>query len=76
MIKGRVSEIVVDLIDYPKLMKHQTSGSVVLFHKAGTGIIVASNSKNPTGLYDRTWNMSNFEDFKGTVTLKNCEDTL
>lgn len=46
--------------------------TVVLFHKAGAGVVVSDTSNSfRVGFYDEDWDMSNFVDFCGDILLSN-----
>lgn len=57
---------------FPKLMKRKLNGLVVLFTDKSTGTVVAAgNTDNYVGEYSQMWCKAFFEDFTGTVTIKN-----
>lgn len=56
---------------FPKLMATQ-QGTVVLFHALQCGICLRHYSGNITsGSLSTTWEMSQFTDFEGAITLRN-----
>ena len=61
-------------IKYPMLMTaHSYLGTiVVLFHDECCGTIVYSEIKeHPIGYYSKSWDMSGFTPFDGTIELSN-----
>ncbi len=55
--------------DYPKLMVAD-EGLIVLFLEAEEGTVIQSDNYQ-CGYYAEDWEMSDFTDFNGTVTLSN-----
>ena len=59
-------------IEYPCLMKHNKNGDLVLFTEYGEGTQLGNHWNNGyVGYYSKTWDMSFFEFFKGSVTFYN-----
>lgn len=56
--------------NYPKLMISDT-GSVVLFSIKGCGTLIKCSNGNIIGHMSERWDMEEFEDYHGTVTLQN-----
>ena len=55
---------------FPKLMTNGTF--VVLFKSHGIGCVVHKETSNDSiGTCSATWDMKDFEDFEGTITLSN-----
>lgn len=57
-------------IKYPCLMV-DAEGAVVLFHRAGRGVVVSPCDMTKVGDYSGNWQMCYFKPFHGTVTLSN-----
>lgn len=58
---------------YPKLMKSNISGLIVLFTKEGSGTVLFSNDTNicPIGhVLSNSWGLG-FSDFTGVIELSN-----
>lgn len=56
---------------FPKLMITKI-GTIVLFTQSSVGICVSKgDSDNRVGAFFNNWDMSQFTDFNGTVTLQN-----
>lgn len=71
MIESTVSEDKVSP-KYPKLMIGSQSGGIVMFTDRGTGIVVSSaDAWYPVGYFSDNWAMGAYQDFHGTVTLRN-----
>lgn len=59
---------------YPKLMVSSV-GTVVLFERPTQGTVVGSSTKHiKVGEHSSNWDMSNFTDYSGSVTLENSND--
>jgi hypothetical protein len=71
MIKVKIKEGKIVETKFPKLMKSNVSGITILFSEDGTGIIVNGNGAYSVGELANNWDMHNFEDFNGELTLKN-----
>lgn len=70
-MKAVVNEIEKKETDFPKLMKAD-SGDVVFFDTLESGVLVSSiRMGEDIGYYSTCWDMSEFQDFHGTVTLSN-----
>lgn len=57
--------------DFPKLMINEETGEVVLFQGPGSGVILVTSDKNEHGVFFETFEMEDFSDYYGTITLKN-----
>jgi len=59
--------------DFPKLMI-STKGIIVLFESKEHGMVVGGKSKNwsTIGEYLTEWDMSQFSDYDGSVTIQNA----
>ena len=71
MITAKVKEGKKVGTEFPKLMKSESSGLIVLFEKHKHGVTVRKNDDWRVGHVSDTWHMDNFEDFTGEITLKN-----
>jgi len=58
-------------LDYPLLMKSESTGVIVLMRKAGSGVVVKPNKCDSLGDCSNGWNMEQFKPFHGTVWLSN-----
>jgi hypothetical protein len=57
---------------YPKLMISTLDQTIVLMEKPSEGVIIKNGCKtNKLGHYSTNWDMYNFIDFKGSITLQN-----
>lgn len=56
--------------EFPKLMSHN-DGTVVMFTESGVGMCVHAAGDTEMGEYGRFWDMCQFNDFSGEVTLSN-----
>lgn len=56
---------------YPKLMKHKTTGLIVLFSSRKWGKVVFADKEWPVGETSHNWDTHGFEDYNGSVTLQN-----
>lgn len=76
-IQAKIIENPSKTNDFPKLMRRKKSGGksqyIVLFLSIGNGFIVSHNGgpDYPFGQQDHSWNIGAFEEFDGTVELKN-----
>ena len=70
MIESVVKEYAVLGNEYPKLMV-AGGGLIVLFCGDEHGAVIEPNDIWECGYYSRDWNMDEFTDFNGTVTLSN-----
>lgn len=57
--------------NFPKLMRCKLEGYIVLFKTSKTGTIVADKDINCIGDHSHQWDMDDFEDYKGEITLTN-----
>jgi hypothetical protein len=57
--------------EYPKLMISKDFGHIVLMDAPKRGVNIREGSNYIVGYFSEHWNMDCFEDFTGTVTLKN-----
>ena len=59
--------------DFPKLMKQKNNHNlVVLFGEERCGTIIReSESSEHIGFYSKNWNLNDFVDFEGPITLEN-----
>lgn len=58
---------------YPRLMECVVGGdkgTVVLFYGPNKGTVVSGDG-SPIGYFSSAWNMLNFVEFHGTITLEN-----
>ena len=67
MIKLVVEEAISE---YPKLMRGY-EGTIVLFVTLGLGTALWANDDMEAGYYSATWDMDDFTDFNGSITLSN-----
>lgn len=62
---------------FPCLMQSTYTGRVVLFSGPKVGVMVAQGHSEiyvwNVGDHDKDWEMSNFEEFTGSVTLENSK---
>lgn len=57
---------------FPRLLKSNVDGVVVLFTGDSIGTVVGEGSVDkPLGFFSDDWNMKLFGDFTGTITLSN-----
>tara|TARA_B110000259_G_C13976003_1_gene386758 strand:+ start:185 stop:628 length:444 start_codon:yes stop_codon:yes gene_type:complete len=68
-------EVVEKELPFPKLMIAKDSKEIILFSKEEEGVVVYVTENSVTSLYYKStcWDMSEFEDFKGKLTLQNEE---
>ena len=58
-------------VDYPKLMRSEANGTIVLFCAEGCGTLVANPYSNwKIGDYSESWNTVVFDDYDGPVILE------
>ena len=73
-MKSNVKKVSEVILDFPKLMVSD-AGRVVLFTDYDKGMLVGStrkiNAMEEIGYYSDNWCLSNFKDFKGSITLEN-----
>lgn len=55
---------------YPKLMKSESSETVVLFTSEGTGVVVHTGNHR-LGYFSSDWKELNFRPFNGKIQLSN-----
>jgi hypothetical protein len=72
MIKSQVNEDERNGNDSPKIMT-TGRGNVVLFTGYSTGMVIKNTIDYQVGWYSQQWNMDDFTDFNGTLTLSNGE---
>ncbi len=70
MIKMTTGVDTSKVTKYPKLMISKQSSSIVLFIRGGDGIKLSPVGED-AGTYRFDWNMSQFEDYNGSVTISN-----
>tara|TARA_R110000772_G_C12955074_1_gene402693 strand:- start:163 stop:390 length:228 start_codon:yes stop_codon:yes gene_type:complete len=62
---------VFTVVGFPKIMIEE-KGLIVLFEKHSTGTVIQGKAYGlNTGYHSTIWDMTNFEDYDGEVTLKN-----
>ena len=74
---GKMIRVIVEdrqEMKYPKLMVSvDCSDRIVLFFAMGVGVVVVSHDKRwVLGHYSNGWNMTNFKDYNGSITLTNA----
>lgn len=68
----KVYEEPIPTITFPKLMIAPSTGIIVLFIKEGEGVVVKSTNPNiGLGLYSDSWRTDEFDNYHGTLVLKN-----
>ena len=60
-------------IPFPKLMQSRLTKTIILFSKRNEGVVVGKPNNTPIGYYSTSFEMTNFEDFTGSVCLENGE---
>lgn len=76
-IQAKIIENPSKTNDFPKLMRRKISRYstqyIVLFSTSTKGVVVSHDGgqDHPFGQQDDTWNINAFEEFDGTVELKN-----
>jgi len=75
MVKSTITKAPKIEAPFPKLMKAMTGGGqIVLFHKPRVGQVVhQAEYHHPVGYFCDSWNMGTFEDYDGSVILRNTE---
>ena len=71
MITAEIKESKVVGTEFPKLMKGDVTGIVVLFTAPEVGTIVVKGGSYRIGQHEDAFNMSKFEDFTDELILKN-----
>jgi hypothetical protein len=69
-VKVTLKEEVVKSINYPKLMVDEED-LIVLFDEYQEGFVVRAKSGYNLCYYSNSWDMSDFVDYNGEITLKN-----
>ena len=74
MVRGEIEGSEREL-SFPKLMIGKTSGVIVLMFEHGVGTVVhVGDSGYVIGQRIQYWDMRNFKDYTGSVTITNEED--
>ena len=55
---------------FPKLMK--SDDIIVLFYEASKGTVLSENDVWSLGHHSTSWDIEQFSDYEGTITLKNA----
>jgi len=58
-------------IPFPKLMRGNGTGSIVLFTRKGVGTVVYNGGLHSLGEHGTDWRASEFTDYDGSVILSN-----
>jgi len=69
MIRAVVKHRKPPVRTYPKLMVSE-DGLIVLMESYGEGTIVNENIRFGIGYHEAFWNMQNFKNFHGSITLE------
>ena len=69
-VKVSAKEEVVKVINYPKLMVDEDD-MIVLFDEYQEGFVVRTKSGYNLCYYSNAWDMQEFTDYNGEITLKN-----
>ena len=56
---------------FPKLMSSISNDLIVLFSREGEGVVIRASNTWRTGDWSDNFAADNFEDFNGSVTLRN-----
>lgn len=59
---------------FPKLMKNETSGEIVLFKADKNGTVIASGDETRVGLANTNFTMTPFVDLVDGITLQNVPE--
>ncbi len=70
-MKVEVKELEQKSLSYPKLMVHKSYGYIVLFNADHHGTLISCEFESEIGTYSGPFDMDNFNDFHGEVTLSN-----
>lgn len=62
----------LNAISFPKLMSSRVGKQIVLFNESQKGTVLSSDCRQ-YGYYSDCWNMDEFKDFEGRITLENSE---
>lgn len=60
-------------IGFPKIMRHNNLSLIVLFNSKKAGVVIFSReiAWNVGDISNDGWNIANFHDYKGSVSLSN-----
>ena len=72
MIKSKANAKAERQNNFPKLMAGKPS-LIVLFLSHGCGTVIGSDNALEFGRYNAFWDMQEFTDFEGSITLSNGE---
>ena len=73
-MKVEVNEPKANQTNFPKLMisvNESSKGLIILFEKICSGQSLNNIGRYYTGYYSDCWDMSQFQDFEGSITLSN-----
>jgi hypothetical protein len=58
--------------EFPKLMVNKITGTIVLFETEGRGVALVGHADlECLGDFSKNWNMDNFTDYHGMITIEN-----
>ena len=72
-VKSKSSELDSGVKSFPKLMCNEDFSKVIRFTSPKEGVIVFLKGGSAYKVFEHSsgWNMNNFKDYNGTITLEN-----